>query len=185
MSRRDVIADAAITTLAAAGMRGLTHRAVDRAAGLSEGSTSYYARTRAALIHIVLDRLVELDEAEIPAGQPVDLDTFADVAARHLENRLTVGRDRELARYELALEATRRPQLREHLVDAGARVRVAVAELLAAAGVAEPAERAYDFTAYVDGIVFDQTVGAGTRELGVDRLREMIRGLLAAVGESG
>ena len=42
MSRRALIADAAISTLARDGMRGLTHRAVDRAAGLPEGSASYY-----------------------------------------------------------------------------------------------------------------------------------------------
>ena len=49
MSRRAEIADAAISTLARDGMRGLTHRAVDRAAGLPEGSASYYFRTRQAL----------------------------------------------------------------------------------------------------------------------------------------
>jgi DNA-binding transcriptional regulator YbjK len=46
MSRRALIADAAISTLARDGMRGLTHRAVDRTAGLPEGSASYYFRTR-------------------------------------------------------------------------------------------------------------------------------------------
>ena len=37
MSQRALIADAVISTLARDGMRGLTHRAVDRAAGLPEG----------------------------------------------------------------------------------------------------------------------------------------------------
>jgi hypothetical protein len=44
------IADAAIGLLAAEGMRGLTHRTVDRAADLPKGSTSYYFRTRQALL---------------------------------------------------------------------------------------------------------------------------------------
>jgi hypothetical protein len=40
MTRWSDLADVAIETIAAAGMRGLTHRAVDRSAGLPEGSTS-------------------------------------------------------------------------------------------------------------------------------------------------
>src|SRR5690349_2893472 len=47
--RKDVITDAAIQLVAEQGMRGLTHRAVDRRAGLPEGSTSAYFRTRKAL----------------------------------------------------------------------------------------------------------------------------------------
>ena len=38
MARRTELADAAITALAREGMRGLTNRAVVRAAGLPEGS---------------------------------------------------------------------------------------------------------------------------------------------------
>ena len=57
MSRRTEIADAAITALATRGMRGLTHRAVDQTAGLPEGSSSYYYRTRQALLQAVVERL--------------------------------------------------------------------------------------------------------------------------------
>ena len=41
--------DAATKVVADQGLRGLTHRAVDREAGLSEGSCSAYYRTRQAL----------------------------------------------------------------------------------------------------------------------------------------
>ncbi|MBX6722355.1 MAG: TetR family transcriptional regulator, partial [Dactylosporangium sp.] len=82
-------------------MRGLTHRAVDRTAGLPEGSTSYYFRTRQALLHAVVERLAELDAAAVPALPDGDLDTLADHAARLMQHWLTAGRDRHLARYEL------------------------------------------------------------------------------------
>lgn len=72
MTRRSDLVDAAIETLAAAGMRGLTHRAVDRVMGLPEGSTSYYFRTRQALLRAVGERLAELTVADIPA-HPVPL----------------------------------------------------------------------------------------------------------------
>jgi DNA-binding transcriptional regulator YbjK len=187
MSRRAEIADAAISTLAQDGMRGLTHRAVDRAAGLPEGSASYYFRTRQALLQATVERLAELDSADMadstgsPALPGQDLDAFAAAAAGLVESWLTTGRERQLARYELALEATRRPELRQALVATGAAIRALVAGQLATAGVREPSRRAADFVAFLDGLLFDQIAGASTRELTSGDLRAAIRTLLTAV----
>ena len=191
MSRRAEIADAAITTLARDGMRGLTHRAVDRAAGLPEGSASYYFRTRQALLQATVERLAELDSAEMlpSTGLPVqsghELDAFAAAAAAIIENWLTTGRERQLARYELALEATRRPELRDALVASGAAIRAMVASQFAAAGIRQPGQRAANFVAFVDGLVFDQIAGAGARNLTSADLVAAIRTLLAAVTGTG
>ncbi|MGN6176164.1 MAG: TetR/AcrR family transcriptional regulator [Streptosporangiaceae bacterium] len=187
MSRRAEIADAAISTLARDGMRGLTHRAVDRAAGLPEGSASYYFRTRKALLQATVERLAELDSTDMPPGPGLpappgqDLDAFAAAAARIVESWLTTGRERQLARYELALEATRRPELRQALVASGATIRAMVADQFAAAGIRQPGQRAADFVAFLDGLLFDQIAGAGARELTSADLRAAIRALLAAV----
>jgi DNA-binding transcriptional regulator YbjK len=191
MSRRAEIADAAIRTLAQAGMRGLTHRAVDRAAGLPEGSASYYFRTRQALLQATVERLAELDSTDmlpstgVPAPPGQDLDAFAAAAARIVESWLTSGRERQLARYELALEATRRPELRQALVASGATIRAMVASQFAAAGVRQPGQRAADFVAFLDGLLFDQIAGAGTRKLTSAHLNAAIRALLAAVTDRG
>lgn len=56
--------------MAEAGLRGLTHRAVDGAAVLPAGSTSYYFRTRTALIAACYQRLAELDLADVDDGSP-------------------------------------------------------------------------------------------------------------------
>ena len=193
MSRRALIADAAISTLARDGMRGLTHRAVDRAAGLPEGSASYYFRTRQALLQATVERLAELTSADMldraamldssasPALPGHDLDDFAGVAAALIENWLTTGRERQLARYELSLEATRRPELRQTLVSTGAAIRAVIADLFAAAGVREPHQRAADFAAFIDGLLFDQLAGAGSRQLTRADLRATMTTLLAAV----
>jgi DNA-binding transcriptional regulator YbjK len=184
MSRRAVIADAAISTIARNGMRGLTHRAVDRAAGLPEGSASYYFRTRQALLQATVERLAERTTTDLlgtPAPPTHDRDALAAFAADLIESWLTTGRERLLARYELALEATRRPELRETLVDSGATIRNVVADRFAAAGVRDPHERAADFTAFIDGLLFDQIAGAGTRKLTGAELRATIAALLAAV----
>jgi DNA-binding transcriptional regulator YbjK len=193
MSRRALIADAAISTLARDGMRGLTHRAVDRAAGLPEGSASYYFRTRQALLQATVERLAELtstdmlssaamlDSTTVPPLPGHDLDTLARVTAGLVESWLTTGRERQLARYELALEATRRPELRQTLVTTGAAIRAVVADLFATTGVREPHQRAADFAAFIDGLLFDQIAGAGSRELTTADLRAAIATLLAAV----
>ena len=197
MSRRALIADAAISTLARDGMRGLTHRAVDRAAGLPEGSASYYFRTRQALLQATVERLAELDTSDmldstgmlpstgLAAPPGLDLDAFVDAAAGIVEIWLTTGRERQLARYELALEATRRPELRQALVTAGAAIRAMVASQFAAAGVRQPDQRAADFVAFLDGLLFDQIAGAGARKLTSADLRGAIRALLAAVTATG
>ena len=191
MSRRAEIADAAITTLARDGMRGLTHRAVDRAAGLPEGSASYYFRTRQALLTATVERLAELTSADmlrsssLPVQSGHELDAFAAAAAAIIENWLTTGRERQLARYELALEATRRPELRDALVASGAAIRAMVASQFAAAGIRQPGQRAADFVAFVDGLVFDQIAGAGARNLTSADLVAAIRTLLAAVTGTG
>ncbi len=68
-SRREAIADAAVGVIADQGIRGLTHRAVDEAAGLPAGSTSYYFRTRAALLEAVVAHLVVVDQAAFAREQ--------------------------------------------------------------------------------------------------------------------
>jgi DNA-binding transcriptional regulator YbjK len=72
--RRTELMDAALAVVAEKGMKGLTHRAVDAAAHLPEGTTSNYYRNRAALVEAVLDRMLELDAALLqdqgPAGPP-------------------------------------------------------------------------------------------------------------------
>src|SRR5919107_1137181 len=65
--RRSVILDAALRVIAEQGMRALTHRAVDAAAGLPGGSTSYYFRSRAALLTGCVAWLLQLDlEQDLP-----------------------------------------------------------------------------------------------------------------------
>ncbi|MEZ7125981.1 TetR/AcrR family transcriptional regulator [Nonomuraea sp. AD125B] len=163
MRRSELVADTAIALLAERGMRGLTHRAVDEAAGLPPGSTSNLARTRAALLELTLARLTELESA-VFAPEALDptvgVDGAARVFARALHAQL-LDRRRTLARYELALEATRRPELRAVYDLAGRRFREVAAALLAAMGSAEPARHAGELVAFAEGLMFYAVAGAG------------------------
>jgi AcrR family transcriptional regulator len=190
MSRRTEIADAAIATLAAEGMRGLTHRAVDRVAGLPEGSTSYYFRTRQALLQAVVERLVERDRSEVPTMRGASLDGFVDLGAQIVHALLTVERVRLLARYELHLESTRRPELRELLGTAGGEVRAMMGEALESIGVPDAQRRAWNFAAFLDGYMFDRVAGVSTGAVGVDppdieEVRDVLRALVRATTAPG
>lgn len=180
--RPTVIADAAITTLAREGMRGFTHRAVDRTAALAEGSTSYYFRTREALMFAALARMAELDTLDIgdlPAAfGTVDLETLTTMLTAVVRGWLTDGRDRTIARYELSLESARRPELRARMRTHGATFRRLAQETLAAAGASEPERRARAFVSYLDGLMLHQLTRVGAGELSEDDLRSACRDLL-------
>ncbi|GAA2284802.1 hypothetical protein GCM10010145_56110 [Streptomyces ruber] len=163
-SRTDLIGDAAIQLLAERGMRGLTHRAVDEAAGLPQGSTSNRARTRQALLEIAVRRLAEREaRVLVPAAMPAPgggLDALVDVLAATLHDYLTGHRTLLVARCELALEATRRPELREVFDTAGRRFRDLVTALVTAAGSTDPARHMLSLVAWCDGMMFSCVAGS-------------------------
>ncbi|MER6314175.1 TetR family transcriptional regulator [Streptomyces sp. NPDC001581] len=172
--RRTLIADTAIGLVAASGLRGLTHRAVDGAAGLPAGSTSYYFRTRTALIAACYQRLADLDlgdlgdlgdlEGGAPPVLPVpDRDAAAAALAGLLYRWLTVGRERQLARFELSLEAARNPALEADFLRAGQGPRARAAGVLAALGAERPEEAAELLVAWTDGLLYDRLAGALAR----------------------
>ncbi|MGW3328067.1 TetR/AcrR family transcriptional regulator [Streptomyces virginiae] len=194
--RRTLIADTAIDLVAAAGLRGLTHRAVDGAAGLPAGSTSYYFRTRTALIGACYARLAELDLGDVgdfddvgdegppppprpspsgpgPGPAPADRETAAAALAGLLHRWLTVGRARQLARFELSLEAARNPELEADFHRAGQGARARASGILAALGARRPEEAAELLVAWTDGLLYDRLAGALARSHPAPDLAEL------------
>ncbi|WP_245657393.1 TetR/AcrR family transcriptional regulator [Herbidospora mongoliensis] len=164
--RTRLIGDAAIEILADLGMRGLTHRAVDAAAGLPAGSTSNLARSRAALLELALARLTELEDEHFAEllTQPLPVDrreAMVELLAVSTYKMTGVDRRRSVARYELALEATRRPELRAVYDDIGRRYREPSVAMFAAAGTSDPARHGRQLVAFTEGLLFDAVVGAG------------------------
>ncbi len=182
-SRRARLADAAITTLAREGSRGLTHRAVDRTAGVPEGSTSYYFRTRLELLRAIVRRMSDLDMASLPVLDHADGEQFADAFTASVLGLVTDGRERQLARYELTLEATRRPELREALRANVMPIHGLLAEQLAALGVPDPGQRAQDLLALVDGLLLSRLTAAdgAPSPQSVEAVRRLVRRMLRSV----
>ncbi|MDF6022411.1 TetR/AcrR family transcriptional regulator [Streptomyces sp. JH34] len=185
-SRADLIADAALALLAERGMRGLTHRAVDERAGLPQGSTSNQARTREALLEAAVRRLAELEGRVLTLGEPpsdAGPDRMAEGLAHALHRYLTGSTELLVCRYELALEATRRPALRAFYDEAGRRFREPLVALMAAAGSAEPERHALSLVAWAEGMMFACAVGSYHRAVPTEaQLRagcaELLRGML-------
>jgi DNA-binding transcriptional regulator YbjK len=113
--RRRELCDAAIQLLADDGAKGLSHLKVDGRAGVPDGTTSFYFRTRSALLHAVAERMVELDLATLQAvadSAAIEAGASASTLAKVViqtgeEPQLT----RTKARYELTMQATRDPAM--------------------------------------------------------------------------
>ncbi|MUL83042.1 MULTISPECIES: TetR/AcrR family transcriptional regulator [unclassified Mycolicibacterium] len=112
--RRRELSDAAIAVLAEHGSRGLTHQNVDRYAGVPDGTTSYYYRTRAALLQAVGKRVAEIDTANLLSL--TDAATESPTPFGRLAQLVMVQADGDglllnKARHELLLNAARDPEL--------------------------------------------------------------------------
>ncbi|ORB50047.1 TetR family transcriptional regulator [Mycobacteroides saopaulense] len=159
--RRLQLADAALGVLAAAGARGLTHRAVDRAAALPEGSTSYYFRTRAALLRACAVRLGERTMTVVnplAAGADLDDSELAQLAVLAAQTWTANGGVLVLARHELLLESAHHPETRRILDAATEHIRALVEQRVQALGIPEATERTADLIACLDGLALAYAV---------------------------
>lgn len=123
--RRRALCDAAIQVLADRGSRGLTHGQVDRQAEMPDGTTSYYYRTREALLRGVGKRVAEIDVANLRSvsDEPANPDApFAHLARLTLRQASGEGLALNRARHELLLRAARDPDLADTSQEFVARI---------------------------------------------------------------
>jgi DNA-binding transcriptional regulator YbjK len=159
--RRTEILDAALAVLAAQGMRGLTHRAVDAEAGIAAGSTSYYFRSRSALVAGCVERLLEFDvRVDAPSVDAAGRDpaAVAAVLAGIAVARVTTVRHLTVARYELMLAALRDPDLGAAIRGGGGTIRTLLAAALRPLGAIDPDASAGEVAAALEGMMFTALV---------------------------
>ena len=193
-TRAELIADTAIDLLAERGARGLTHRAVDERAGLPPGSTSNHARTRAALLQSAVRRLAVVESEVLTPGESLgpdsELPELATAIARGLRRQLTEHHGLLVARYELALAASRSTELRECYNRTGVTTyQRPLAELLAGLGSTSPDRHARSLIAWCEGVLLANSVGSYDDTFPtVDELRdsaaELLNGMLTATSTS-
>ncbi|RKT57981.1 TetR/AcrR family transcriptional regulator [Saccharothrix australiensis] len=179
MTRRQQVLDAAIRVLGTTGPRGLTHRAVDAAAGLPEGSSSNHFRTRDALVAGVVDRLLER-ETELWGRLADDVSTpdgFATAVGRLVEE-LARERVLTLARHAVFVEAAVRPDLGRRIADAHRRIAGWAAPLVRALGSTDPPRDFRLLLAVVDGLLTNQLANPQPDFAPGDAVRTVLRGML-------
>src|SRR5208282_6001458 len=171
------------------GARGLTHRAVDREAGLPAGSTSYYCRTRHDLLALAFRRHAELDHQEIllqaaaHAGKALSLELVATVMAAQLERWSRLKYPHQLTtRFEIFLAAARDPALAAVTSESRKRFLATLHEVLRALKLRDPANIAAALIAFTEGLLLDQA-RAGRRVLGSGPLRKTLLAILQSSGK--
>jgi DNA-binding transcriptional regulator YbjK len=156
--RRRELLESALHVVADEGLRGLTHRAVDRRAGLPEGTTSAYLRTRQALQLAVAEYVaatlaadvdgLAAELAECKADEPQAVARTLALFERWLEEREMI-----MAKLELSLEAPRNPAVAEVLASWRSRLVGVVDGMLVRAAKEHSDQRAEALVASFDGLL--------------------------------
>jgi DNA-binding transcriptional regulator YbjK len=162
IGREEQLLDAAIDVLAASGMRKLTHRAVDAAAGLPAGSTSNRFRTRESLIVGVLGRILQRETAlwtRLAMDTRIaSIEAFADLIGRLLVEVTDSGRVLTQARRAVFADAANQPALRREIGRAQDEIDTWMAPVLAELGSSDPSRDVRYLLALMDGLAGNQLV---------------------------
>jgi DNA-binding transcriptional regulator YbjK len=156
--RRRELLEAALHVTADEGLRGLTHRAVDRRAGLPEGTCSAYLRSRQALQlavaeYVAASLAADVDRLAAELSQCAGDEGPAVAATLALFERWLEERELLLAKLELSLEAPRNPAVAEVLSAWRSRLVGVVDGMITAAGRERGGARAEALVASFDGLL--------------------------------
>ncbi|WP_431235996.1 TetR/AcrR family transcriptional regulator (plasmid) [Mycolicibacterium psychrotolerans] len=181
---REAIGAAAVRVLAEEGSRSFTHRAVDRYAGLAEGTTSRYARTRTALLTLACDAMFSEDRQDVLAvfvGDGSLITTPSDVIDLMINatTALLQSPERFRARVELQLESLRTPSLRLYFDEARNAFIAPLTDIAQRLGYPEPGAVADRLVTTADSLLLRQLI-IGADPLPLDQMKATFHGALAS-----
>lgn len=160
MGRQDDVLTAAISVVAASGVRGLTHRAVDLEGSLPSGTTSNYFRSRQALTAGTFERLGEIMAGIIAGVGQIEVtneEELINTLGTSIGMSLGPGRMIAGALSAMFTEASIDESLHETVVKTNQLWWDAIENLLRAAGITKDVEqRARYLLSYGNGLVVDQ-----------------------------
>jgi TetR/AcrR family transcriptional regulator, regulator of biofilm formation and stress response len=150
-----------VELLARGGGHAVSHQAIDRHLALPPGSTSYYFRTRHALLSGTIGYLTKCSRDAFENAPPERMatpDTASAVIASQLVLLLHERRGQSRARYALIVETAEDPELADLLSRSLFSYERAVT-LFRALGLHEPQQAAADLIAVLEGLLFDRLYG--------------------------
>ena len=172
----------------------MSHPKVDERADVPAGTTSFYFRTRKALLLAVATRLTELDVADFSlmaeiAGQSTQFTGTAGLARIVMYVNSEPWLTRARARYELALLAGRDPELAAALNESADRLyalaRNVVTQWHPAGSAPDPAlvdDQAIATLAFINGIMLTFVAGQPIVDE-AEHLDRLIQGVIAGVAQ--
>ena len=186
--RRAELAAAAMTVVAEGGLRALTHRAVDAAAGVPAGTTSAYLRTRAALLaalteHVASSLLEGVEELTGRLG-PTSAESEVVEGTTALLRAWVRQPDLVLVRAELMLEAIRSTELHDLFLPWREQLVAMVAGVAEAKGVPDATRRSAAVVSALEGILTGALLQPERRRAAYveDMVTTVLEGLIAAEG---
>jgi DNA-binding transcriptional regulator YbjK len=168
-------------------VHGVSHPKVDDHAGVPPGTTSFYFRTRKALMHAIATRLAELDVADFSMMAELAEDNATQFAGTAGLARIVMYVNSEpwltraKARYELALLAGRDPELAAALNDSADRL-YALARNVVTQWHPDGSAPAIATLAFINGIMLTFVAGQPAVD-DPEHLDRLIQGVIAGVAD--
>jgi DNA-binding transcriptional regulator YbjK len=159
--RREAILDATLRILRLDGPRALSHRTVAKAAGVPLAATTYYFASKEELMEEALRRIAGEEVARLDAARVAlpEGSTPAEMAGL-LAAALRAEYERELPKFEIYLEAARRPALRDHCAHWIGAFRALAEAAMRDAGAPDPERGARLLVAAIDGLIVQRLATA-------------------------
>lgn len=188
VDRREALLEAAIRVVAAQGMRGLTHRAVEMEAAVPHGSTTYYFGTRHDLLVALMGYMAERGQKAMEPiarglalsladrSKPVDLDAIATALVAWIDASAEI----ELARYELQVTAARDPEMKQLMTESCNVFRQMCMPIVIACGSKDPERDSHVVQAAIDGWMFDRLTHSDPHE---ETIKRGMKVLLGSIGD--
>lgn len=184
-NRREIILDGVIELIATRGLEGVTHRAVDQAAGLPQGSTTYYFPKKTALIIAAAEQLADhlgkdCDEMQVGFAERAAKQGMAAATAyvgEELVSYADKSRHLFLARVELTVASTRHDEfsgLGDLLTAAARRPIEFFLKLISDGRTDVPVETC---AGLIDGITLMYATGQGPKPT-TDQIAAVFRSIL-------
>lgn len=173
--------DAVVRVTAQQGLRGVTYRSVAQEAGVSYGAVTYHFGNRDAMIEEAIAMTLAQTRQPFPEGRISSIEEIgASLLAASRETR-----DVQLFQFEIALEATRKPELLPLVNRINQHYEHGLARQLEAIGITDPATQKVLFSA-LDGLTFLHLTSGDTAEFerSLQAFHALVRGAVDAQARS-